>query len=78
MSSLCQVKTSLDLRTGHLYIDAPGMTTLSLSLDYYPEKELDLNVCGDSGTGRIYEDDQVTQWLTQVTGTWCVCVCKSN
>jgi len=48
-------------------IDYPNMDTLTLSLDFYPEKKIFITVCGDKTVGLMY-DKEVSDWFFSATG----------
>jgi len=43
------------------------METLKITLDYFPEKKIDIRVCGDRTVGLAYDDD-ISNWFTKFTG----------
>eukprot|EP00743_Colponemidia_sp_Colp-15_P010568 GILK01011657.1.p1 GENE.GILK01011657.1~~GILK01011657.1.p1 ORF type:complete len:796 (-),score=72.62 GILK01011657.1:42-2429(-) len=74
---LCLIRPELDIDKGVLYIDAPSMSRLTVSLT----EELDDNnitavrVCGDRCQGKAY-GAKVSEWLTSFLGRPCSLVRK--
>ena len=73
---MCKIQPTLDVQNNMMHIDALGVQRLSIPLDYYPEEEIDLKVCGDKGQGLLYKEDNIAGWFSEVLGTQCTLVRK--
>lgn len=63
---LSLVSTKIEARV--LSVSAPGMPLLHIDVDDIPDEELDLQVCGDVCSGRVYPKS-VSEWFRSFLGS---------